>query len=115
MPPALEEDSEKSQILMIILVSVGVVALLTITVIGLYCYKKGKAVGREESRMDSMIYNKNRQNKPKTEVLPDDEKMDHLLYKGPSGINHHEDDSFNSGRSPNGLTMTSDPGMGKLK
>lgn len=93
LPTPVDDDDiigpvkdEGSSLGIIIGASVGGVVLLTAVVLGIYCFKKNKGGA----------------------TPGDSDKMDRLLYKGPSGI--QQDDSFN-GSSSKGNTMVSDPGF----
>lgn len=70
------DSSDKNNTLAIILGAVGGVVLLTAIILGIYCFKKNKAV-EDDDRMDSMIYKKDKQapNVVVTKSEPDFDKM----------------------------------------
>lgn len=77
-------DNSSSHVVAIVLATVGSVLLLTLALIGLYCYKKRKQpLAEDDDRMDSMIYNKNKLNanpKPTVEPVKSLEKVESIKY-----------------------------------
>jgi len=65
-------EQSSSHVVAIVLATVGSVLLLTLALVGLYCYKKRQnAKPEDDDRMDSMIYNKNKMSSdPKPTVEP---------------------------------------------
>ena len=95
-------DNSSSNVVAIVLATVGSVLLLTLALVGLYCYKKRQQPKTEDDdRMDSMIYNKNKMGAPTVEPVKSLDKVESMKYQGSSLIQNFDDDDSFSGNSAN--------------
>ena len=88
-------EEKKNYTVAIVVGSIGGVVLITAIVLGIYCFKKHRNE-EDDDRMDSMIYNKDKQ-QPNVVVTKSEPDYDMLAntYKGPSSIQVGAEGSFN--------------------